>query len=138
MKTDLEPAGKRTPVVAGVRVNLRRTWRSMAVVLFEKDGLNTFFQHARNVLTGAAIVGAGLYAINHVGVSPLRGMWAIHTAGYAIAALGALLLGLNLFDGLRRLTRLRQPRFLKFSAVLLYVALSIRLTQVILYLRTPL
>jgi len=84
------------------------------------------------------VVGAGLYAIHHVGVTPLFGTWSIRFAGYAIAALGAVLLGLNLFDGLRRLTRMHQPKFLKLAAVLVYVALSIRLTQVILYLRAPL
>ncbi|MEJ8847580.1 hypothetical protein [Variovorax rhizosphaerae] len=135
MKTEPEPDRQRA---SGALARLGRRWKMMAIMLFEKDGLSTFFQHARNVLTGAGVVGAGVYAINHGGTTPIFGMWSIHFAGYAIATLGAVLLALNLFDGLRRLTRMHQPKFLKLAAVLVYVALSIRLTQVILYLRAPL
>jgi len=137
MKTESDPNEPSPSAGSAALARLAESWRAMATALFEKDGLTTFFQHARNVLTGAAVVGAGLYAINHVGATHLHGMWAIHVAGYAIAALGGLLLALNLFDGLRRLAKLEHPRFLKIGAILFYVALSVRLTQVIIYFRSP-
>jgi len=116
---------------------LKRLWDSLAAELFDNEGLSTVFLHARNVLTGAAIVAAGLYAVNHVDTRDLRGMWTVHFAGYAIASLGAVLLGLNLFDGLRRLARRKHHMLLRLVAILVYVALSIRLTQVLIYFRSP-
>ena len=116
---------------------LEETWQSISTELFDNDGLNKVFLHARNVITGAAVFAAGLYAVNHIASTRLAGMWTVHFAGYAIAALGAILLGLNLFDGLRRLARRKQHKVLRFATILVYVALSIRLTQVIIYFRSP-
>jgi hypothetical protein len=108
---------------------------AVAHELFEEDGLNVMFQHARNVLSGTMIIAAGMYATHHLGASPLPGMWTLHVAGYVVTALGVTLLLLNLFDGLRRLARRRHHVALRVATIVIYLALSVRLTQVIVYFR---
>lgn len=115
---------------------ITRAWARLMAELFENDGLDAVFTHARNVLTGTAVVAAGLYAINHLGSKNLPGMWTVHFAGYAVALLGVVLLALNLLDGLRRLARRKHHVALRVAAILVYVALSMRLTQVIVYFRS--
>jgi hypothetical protein len=113
----------------------RSAWHALATELFENEGLGTVFAHARNVLTGTAVVAAGLYAIQHSRAGQWPAMWTVHFAGHVVAILGALLLVLNLADGLRRLSRRRHHVLLRVLAILVYVALSVRLTQVVIYFR---
>jgi len=110
----------------------QETRRNVAHELFDEDGVSAVFQHARNVLSGTIIVAAGLYAAHHVGTSALPGL---HVAGYVVATIGAVLLLLNLCDGLRRLSRRRHHMALRVATIVLYIALSVRLTQVIVYFR---
>jgi hypothetical protein len=114
---------------------VRQFWRELATEMFDENGLDTLFAHARNVLTGTLIVAAGMYAAHPLGDAQLPGMWTVHVAGYAIAALGAVLLALNLADGLHRLARRKHPLLLRLVAIGVYVALSMRLAQVIVYFR---
>jgi hypothetical protein len=113
----------------------RQTQRGVAHELFDEQGLSTVFQHARNVLSGTMIIAAGMYAAHHLGASPLPGMWTLHVAGYVVTAIGIVLLLLNLCDGLRRLARRRHHLALRVATIVIYVALSVRLTQVIVYFR---
>jgi hypothetical protein len=103
--------------------------------LFDRDGLSVVFQHARNVLSGTAIVAAGMYAAHHLNGPPLPFMWTVHFAGYVVALMGALLLLLNLCDGLHRLAKRRHHLMLRVVTIVIYVALSVRLTQVIVFFR---
>src|SRR4029453_15631048 len=52
-----------------------RMWDAIVALLFDHDAFDAVFTHARNVLTGAAVVAAGLYAVHHVGDGNLHGMW---------------------------------------------------------------
>lgn len=115
---------------------LKSAWRDLITEMFDREGLDTVFSHARNVLTGAAIVAAGMYAANHIGGGPKHGMWQVHFAGYAVTIMGAVLLAMNLYDGLRKLAKRKHHVLLRVAAILVYVALSMRLTQVIVYFRT--
>lgn len=124
----------RERIAAGARWT-RETRRGIAHELFEDEGLNTVFQHARNMLSGSLIVAAGIYAAHHIGSSQLPGLWTVHLAGYLVAASGVLLLFLNLCDGLRRLARRRHHLALRVATIVVYLALSVRLTQVIVYFR---
>ncbi|HEY9029180.1 MAG TPA: hypothetical protein VIO33_24425 [Burkholderiaceae bacterium] len=115
---------------------IKQVWETVVTQVFDKEGLEALFMHARNVLTGAAVVAAGLYAIHHVGESHLQGLWNLRLAGYVVAFVGAGLLVLNLIDGLRKLARRRHHLLLRFATILVYVVISMRLTQVIIYFRT--
>jgi hypothetical protein len=115
---------------------IKQVWEATVTQVFDKAGLEAVFAHARNVLTGAAVVAAGLYAVNHVGHERLGGLLSVHMAGHIVAFVGVALLGLNLADGLRKLARRRHHLLLRLATILVYVVLSMRLTQVIIYFRT--
>jgi hypothetical protein len=115
----------------------KRVWRQVAEELFEREGLSTLFLHARNLLTGAAVIAAGLYASHHLENKQLVGMWSVHLAGYGVAVAGTVLLVLNLLDGLRRLARQALPLALRLVVTVAYVGLSLRLIQVVIYFRYP-
>jgi hypothetical protein len=112
--------------------------QQLTAELFDNDGLDKVFSHARNVLTGAAVIAAGLYAAHHLGANREGFAWSIRFAGYAVATMGGVLLTLNLIDGLRRLAKRRHHLALRLAMIFVYVALSVRLTQVIIYFRSPL
>ena len=113
----------------------KRAWRDLAVEMFDNDGINTVFVHARNLLTGAAVMAAGLYSAHHFEDKHLAGMWTVHLAGYGVAGLGSALLALNLGDGLRRLAKREAPWGVRLFGAAFYVGISRRLVQVLLYFR---
>lgn len=115
---------------------VKQVWEAVVTQVFDRAGLEAIFMHARNVLTGAAVVAAGLYAVKHVGNERLGGLLGIHLAGHVVAFVGAGLLALNLLDGLRKLARRRHHLLLRIATILVYVVISMRLTQVIIYFRT--
>jgi hypothetical protein len=115
--------------------SVKQAWQETVDELFDDGGLAVIFLHARNVVTGAAVLAAGVYAVGHLGANRQPGMWTVHLAGYVVALLGAVLLALNLIDGLRRLAKRRHHVLLRWAAILVYVALSLRLTQVLVYFR---
>ncbi|NRF72333.1 hypothetical protein HLB44_35685 [Aquincola sp. S2] len=114
----------------------KRMWRDVSSELFDNEGLDTLFSHARNMLTCAAIIAAGLYAAHHMGPQAALSLPNAHIAGYIVAGFGVAMLGLNLLDGLRRLAKRRHPLLLRALAIFVYVVLSVRLTQVIVYFRS--
>lgn len=113
----------------------KQTWRDLAAELFDNDGINTVFLHARNLLTGAAVMAAGLYSMHHFEDKHLAGMWSVHLAGYGVTGLGTGLLALNLGDGLRRLAKREVSLGVRVLLIAFYVGISLRLVQVMLYFR---
>lgn len=113
--------------------SLTRLQRRVAHALYDRDGMTAMFEYARNQLTGTLVVAAGLHALrqNGDGGLPLT-QWALERAGWLVLAFGLILLGFNLIDGLRRLGRRHTNVLLRLLAILLYVGVSIRLTQVFL------
>jgi hypothetical protein len=114
---------------------IKAFWGDLATELFDERGLDTVFAHARNVVTATVIVAAGTCATHYRGNGALPGAWSIHFAGYVVAAVGVLLLLLNLLSGLRSLARRRHPRLLRALTILLYVGLTVRLAQVLVFVR---
>jgi hypothetical protein len=114
----------------------KQMWRDITTELFDNEGLDTLFSHARNMLTCAAIIAAGLYAAHHMASQTVLQLPNAHVAGYVVAGFGIVMLGLNLLDGLRRLSRRRHPLLLRAAAIFVYIVLSVRLTQVIVYFRS--
>lgn len=115
---------------------LHRAWLHVADELFEREGLDTLFSYARNLLTGTVIVAAGLHAAHHQGPTPLpMAQWTLHQAGWGVAAIGVAMLALNLGEGLRRLGRRHLHLAWRLLAILVYVGVSMRLTQVMVLFR---
>lgn len=107
----------------------------LSAELFDDEGLNTVFQHARNILTSTVLIAAGIDASHLPGAQAFTMLWNIHFAGHLVTLAGILLLVLNLWDGLRRLSSRPHALVLRVLAVTAYLVLSLRLTQVILHFR---
>ena len=112
-------------------------WRDLHRELFAEQGLGTVFTHARNLITGTWIVAAGMFAAHHPSQAHTFATWSVHFAGGVAVAVGALLLLLNLCDGLRSLAVRPRPRILRVATVVVYVGLSVRLVQVFMLIRLP-
>lgn len=115
---------------------LRLARQRLARDLFEHEGLDVLFTYARNLLTGTVVVAAGLHAARHEGKTSLPiGEWTLQRAGWLVLVIGVSMLALNLADGLRRLARRHSHLALRVLAVVVYVGVSMRLTQVIVLFR---
>ena len=113
----------------------RSGWREVELPLVEQDGLQLLLQHARNVLTGTALIAAGLGGLRrYVGAAPAAA-GDLHLACLVAMAIGALLLVVNLCSGWRELARRSGSWAVRMGAVLAYAALSVLLTQAMVQLR---
>src|SRR6188768_3385898 len=112
-------------------------WKNFIEMLFDRGGAEAVFAHARNLIIATLIVAAGTKATSQEAVWPLWGVLSVKVAGYTVAIFGTLLLGLNLFDGLRKLAR-ANFRFL-FQALLMlaYLLITIRVAQLVVAFRYP-
>jgi len=115
---------------------LRLTRQRFERDLFEHEGLDVLFTYARNLLTGTVVVAAGLHAAHHRGPTSLGiAEWTLQRAGWLVVVIGVAMLVLNLADGLRRLARRHSHLALRVLATVVYVGVSMRLTQVIVLFR---
>ena len=127
------------PTVLPPLHGLRQAWRRLGCELFDDDGLDVLFSYARNLLTGTVIVAAGLHAARHAGPSPLPQLGVpLHVVGWIVSCIGIAMLVIYLAGGLRRLALRQHHLALRVLAGLLYVGVSLRLTQVIVLFRSGL
>lgn len=101
---------------------------------FEKGRVKTIFDHLRNLFYCALIIAAGSYA--HA--NPPE--WALLISasaifGYGIIAIGVLLMLLNLVDGIYKLSKLEHPVILSILITLFYLALAVRLVEIMIVFR---
>lgn len=126
----------RSAPIERLATRLQRARRQASRELFEHEGLDALFKSARNLLTGAVIVAAGLHAAHHEGPASLPvAQWTLQRAGWLVLAIGIAMLALNLIDGLRRLSQRRSHLALRVFVTVLYLGLTLRLTQVIVLFR---
>lgn len=124
------------PLPRTLAVGSRRRWQRLSRDLFDRGGLDELFGYARNLLTGTVIVAAGLHAAHHEGRTSLPGLvWTLHFAGCVVSVIGVAILALNLFQGLRSLAQRHRHVAVRVLACLVYVGVSMRLTQVIVLFR---
>ena len=114
---------------------MRNTLRSLKTVLFDEGGVDAIFSNVRNLLIASLIIAAGSYAIRQAPDVEIFGVLSLEVAGMGVAAIGFILVGLNLVDGLFKLTRIGSPLVLRIALVALYVFVSMRLVQFIVLLR---
>jgi hypothetical protein len=104
-------------------------------MLFDEGGVDAIFSHVRNLLIASLIIAAGSYAIRQAPDVEIFGVSNLEIAGIGVAAIGFVLVGLNLIDGLFKLTRIGSPLALRIALVGLYLFISMRLVQFVVLLR---
>lgn len=94
------------------------------------DGLvKDVFDHIRNFLYAATILAAGSFSARH-DEQALYGLIISENLGIGIILFGIFLMLLNLYGGLRRLSKLNHPVLLSILLTLIYVLASIRVVEV--------
>ena len=114
---------------------MRDIWQSLKTGLFDEGGVEEIFSHFRNLLIATLIIAAGSYAIRQSSDVEMFGVLNLEIAGLGVGAIGFILVGLNLLDGLHKLTGLGYPFALRIALVGLYLFISLRLVQFIVLLR---
>jgi hypothetical protein len=110
-------------------------WRSLKTKLLDEGGIEDIFSHVRNLLIATVIIAAGSYATRQQPDIEIFGILNLEVAGFGVAAIGVILVGLNLVDGLYKLTQLGTPLVLKVAVIGLYLLVSMRLIQLTVLLR---
>lgn len=93
------------------------------------------FAHVEKVIIGTLIVSAGAHVSSADPAIELFGYLRHGLVGRGVQLFGVILLLLNFVDGLYKLARLNWHLAYQIAMTLLYVALSVRLIQLILAFR---
>lgn len=111
----------------------RNVLAAVRELLFERGVSRLVFEHARNLVVSVLVMAVGLEATQHPpgDIGPLVFRW----TGYVVATLGAMLVLLNLADGMHQLSKARLPRLWHALLIIAYVVLFWRVTSLILLFR---
>jgi hypothetical protein len=108
---------------------------SLKTLIFDEGGAEAIFSHVRNLLVATAIVAAGAYGIRQAADVKIFGVANLEIAGAGITAIGLILVGLNLIDGLLKLRKVESSFALRIVLVGLYLFFSMRLVQFVVLFR---
>jgi hypothetical protein len=114
---------------------MRRFLHCLRTTLFDEGGAEAIFSHVRNLLIASVIIAAGTFAIRKAPDVEMLGVANEEIAGGAVAAIGFGLAGLNLIDGLLKLSKVRSSLALRIALVGLYLFFSLRLVHFVVLLR---
>jgi hypothetical protein len=109
--------------------------RSIKAKLLDEGGIAEIFSHVRNLLVATLVIAAGAYAIRQEADVEVFGVLSLQIAGLGVAAIGLILVGLNLLDGLYKLTKVGSPLALRVGLLALYLFVALRLIQFTVLLR---
>ena len=95
------------------------------------DGIiNDIFIHVRNYVVCSLILAAGFYAIKNPR-NLLLGTMADELAGVVTIVFGFLLILLNLYDGIYRLSKFKQSLLLNILLLVIYLIVTLRIFEII-------
>jgi hypothetical protein len=114
---------------------MKRVFRKLNQAI--DDGLlNEVFNHVRNFLYAAMFLAAGSYTARHqeneilFGLVLAREDYGFESVGIAIVTIGIVLLLLNLYSGIYKLSKRKHPFVWSIFLTLIYVIASIRIVEV--------
>jgi hypothetical protein len=114
---------------------MRNILHPLKTMLFDEGGVEEIFSHIRNLLIATVVIAAGSYAIRQASDVEIFGVLNLEIAGIGVGAIGFILVGLNLIDGLFKLSKIGSSFALRIVLVGLCRFFSMRLVQFIVLLR---
>ena len=115
--------------MSDIRHPLKTMLLDLKTKLLDDGGIEEIFAHVRNLLIATVVMAAGSYATRQQPGVEIVGILCLEIAGYGVEAIGFVLVGLNLLDGLYKLTRVGTALVLRIALVGLYLFVSLRLIQ---------
>ncbi|MBB2497510.1 hypothetical protein [Aquipseudomonas ullengensis] len=108
---------------------MHKLWRKY-LALLDNDLCTKVFDNFKNLLVCALLFAAGTEAL-HGDHRLFMGLWVSNLTGWGLIIVSALLLLLNISDGLHRLAKLRYHRVLQVILCLLYLVLAVRVVEIV-------
>ena len=87
------------------------------------------FDHVRNFLMCAFLLAIGTSELKH-NSNLLFGFAPSHYAGTGVIGLSFILIGLNLYDGIRKISSSRYHLIFTFGLIAIYIFLSVRIVEI--------
>ena len=100
-----------------------------------EESVHAVFGHVERIIVGTMVVSAGSHVSTNEPAIMLFGYLRHGLVGRGVELFGVVLLTLNFFDGLYRLSKSEWHTVLQIIMAICYVALSVRLVQLILAFR---
>jgi hypothetical protein len=108
---------------------MRKIWLRY-LALLDQDLNTRIFDNFKNLVLCALLFAAGTNAL-HIGHRYFLSLTATNFAGWGLIAVSALLMMLNVSDGIRRLGKLRYHLFFQTLIVLVYLLISERVVEIV-------
>jgi len=108
---------------------MRKIWRRY-LDLLDQDLNTKVFDNVKNLLVCALLFAAGSNAL-HGNQEIFLGLWGSKLTGLGLITVSAVLMLLNVSDGLRRLAKLRYHRLLQVFFCLLYLIIAVRVVEIV-------
>jgi hypothetical protein len=100
-----------------------------------EQSVQAVFGHVERIIVGTLIISAGTHVSTNEPAIMLFGYLRHGLVGRGVELFGVILLTLNFFDGLYRLSKSDWHTVLQIIMTICYIALSVRLVQLILAFR---
>jgi type IV secretory pathway VirB2 component (pilin) len=122
-------------ILTEVEVNhYKSKWHSFYSGHLE-ESVHAIFGHVERIIVGTLVVSAGSHVSTNEPAIMLFGYLRHGLVGRGVVLFGVILLALNFLDGLYRLSKSQWHTVLQMIMAICYVALSVRLVQLILAFR---
>ncbi|MGE7956291.1 hypothetical protein ACQKQA_06770 [Pseudomonas sp. NPDC089530] len=108
---------------------MRKLWQKY-LELLDGDLIMRVFDNVKNLLVCALLFAAGTNAL-HGDHQLFMGLLGSSLTGWGLIAVSALLMLLNVCDGLHRLAKLRYHRVLQIGLFLVYLILAVRVVEIV-------
>ncbi len=108
---------------------MRKIWRRY-LDLLEHDLNTKVFDNVKNLLVCALLFAAGSNALNG-NQQVFLGLWGSQLTGLGLITVSAVLMLMNISDGLHRLAKLRYHVVLQVFFCLLYLVIAIRVVEMV-------
>lgn len=108
---------------------MRKLW-ARYLELLDNDLNTRIFDNFKNLVLCGLLFAAGTSAL-HSDHRPFLSLFATNLAGWGLIVVSALLMLLNISDGIRRLARLRYHLVLQILIVVIYVVIAERVVEML-------
>jgi hypothetical protein len=126
--------------VYGVVISLQQRGFNMSIIAkfnnaIDKGIIKDIFLHIRNYAVSSMILAAGFYEIKHPR-KLLLGAKADEVAGFITIVFGIILLLLNLYNGIYKLSKYKQNLLVHGFFLVAYIVITVRIFEIIWHFRS--